>query len=43
VSHRVTRVTVPVDTVLLPVQVPQWIGDCDDCWTPLDVAAIRRE
>ena len=36
-------VTVPVDTVLSPVQVPMWLSDPSDDWKPLDVDKIRRE
>jgi hypothetical protein len=36
-------VTVPVDTVLSPYQIPHWMSDDTDSWKPLDVDAIRTE
>jgi hypothetical protein len=36
-------VTVPVDTVLSPYQIPKWMADENDPWRPFDPDEIRRE
>ena len=36
-------VTVPIDTVMSPFQIPKWLGDESDTWTPWDPDEIRRE
>lgn len=36
-------VTVPVDALLSPVQIPTWLGDDSDTWTPFDPDKIREE
>lgn len=36
-------VTVPVDTVLSPIQVPTWLGDDSDEWKPIDFDAMREQ
>jgi hypothetical protein len=36
-------VTVPIDAVLSPIQIPTWLGDETDDWTPFDVDEIREE
>ncbi len=35
-------VTVPVDTLLSPYQIPKWIMDESDDWTPFNVDDVRR-
>ena len=36
-------VTVPVDIVLSPIQIPTWWGDDADDWNPWDFDEIREE
>jgi hypothetical protein len=36
-------VTVPIDTVLSPIQIPTWLGDESDDWKLLDVDKIYDE
>lgn len=36
-------VTVPVDAVLSPVQIPMWLGDDADDWKPIDFDAMREQ
>jgi hypothetical protein len=36
-------VTVPVDTLMSPYQIPKWLSDDDDPWTPWSPDDIREE
>jgi len=36
-------VTVPVDTIMSPYQIPKWIMDEDDSWSPWSADDIREE
>jgi hypothetical protein len=36
-------VTVPVDIVMSPFQVPKWLSDDSDDWNPWDFDEIRDE
>ena len=36
-------VTVPVDTLMSPYQIPKWLSDDDDTWTPWSPDDIREE
>jgi hypothetical protein len=36
-------VTVPVDTVLSPYQIPKWLADESDSWKPMDFDELREE
>ena len=36
-------VTVPVDTLKSPYQIPKWLSDDDDMWSPWSADEIREE
>ncbi len=36
-------VTVPIDTVMSPYQIPKWLSDEGDDWKPWDADAVREE
>ena len=36
-------VTIPVDTLMSPYQIPKWLRDKDDDWTPWDFDAICEQ
>jgi len=36
-------VTVPVDTLMSPYQIPKWLMDDNDPWTPWNVDELREE